>query len=159
MHVIRKYYGVFLLSDPRTMGRQKSRRSWSVRATNAPGSREISMNFIRQRARVPDLRCPLLFLLPRQAPSSTMPRKTAATTDGSEPRRSSRIKDLPKPDPPKKAPAKPRAKKAEGEAPKRGKKRAAEETNGVEPTAKKVRPHRPSSALSTCRLLQRGLWG
>lgn len=68
-----------------------------------------------------------------------MPRKAAPTTDGSEPRRSSRIKDLPKPEPPKKAPAKPRAKKADGEAPKRGKKRAAEETNGTEPAAKKVR--------------------
>jgi hypothetical protein len=70
-----------------------------------------------------------------------MPRKAAATTDGSEPRRSSRIKDIPKPDPPKKAPAKPRAKKADGEAPKRGKKRAAEDTNGAEPAAKKVRTH------------------
>jgi len=48
-----------------------------------------------------------------------MPRKAATATDGSEPRRSSRIKDLPKTDPPKKAPAKPRAKKADGEAPKR----------------------------------------
>jgi hypothetical protein len=69
-----------------------------------------------------------------------MPRKAADTTDDSQPRRSSRIKDLPKPDPPKKAPAKPRAKKAaDGEAPKRGKKRAAEDTNGAEPAAKKVR--------------------
>jgi len=68
-----------------------------------------------------------------------MPRKAAAATDGSEPRRSTRIKDLPKSDPPKKAPAKPRAKKADGEAPKRGKKRAAEDTNGAEPAAKKVK--------------------
>ena len=67
-----------------------------------------------------------------------MPRKAAASTDGTEPRRSTRIKDLPKPDPPKKAPVKPRAKKADGEAPKRGKKRSAEETNGDEPAAKKV---------------------
>lgn len=67
-----------------------------------------------------------------------MPRKAAAPADG-EPRRSTRIKDQPKPDPPKKAPAKPKAKKADGEAPKRGKKRAAEETNGAEPAAKKVR--------------------
>ena len=66
-----------------------------------------------------------------------MPRKAAAPTD-SEPRRSTRIKDLPKPYLPKKA-TKPRAKKVEGEAPKRGKKRAAEDTNGAEPAAKKVR--------------------
>ncbi|KAG6878965.1 hypothetical protein C0992_006259 [Termitomyces sp. T32_za158] len=101
---------------------------------------------------------------------SIMPRKAAAAaTEGSaeapEPRRSSRIKDLPKPEPPTKKPAKPRAKKAdkdkqgEGEAkedkPKsaRGKKRKeaeAEEPNGEaeaeaeaeagteEPPAKKV---------------------
>ncbi|KIM80208.1 hypothetical protein PILCRDRAFT_9759 [Piloderma croceum F 1598] len=68
-----------------------------------------------------------------------MPRKAPAATDGAEPRRSSRIKDLPKTDPPKKAPAKPRAKKADGEAPKRGKKRAAEDTNGAEPPAKKAK--------------------
>lgn len=69
-----------------------------------------------------------------------MPRKAAAPADGSsEPRRSTRIKDQPKPDPPKKAPAKPKAKKEDGDAPKLGKKRAAEETNGDEPAAKKVR--------------------
>lgn len=65
-----------------------------------------------------------------------MPRKAAASADSAEPRRSTRIKDLPKPDLPKKAPVKPRAKKAE--APKRGKKRSAEEANGDEPAAKKV---------------------
>jgi hypothetical protein len=85
-----------------------------------------------------------------------MPRKAPAATDGAEPRRSSRIKDIPKPDPPKKAPAKPRAKKADGEAPKRGKKRAAEDTNGAEPPAKKVRFYarywRPSAlAISAIR--------
>lgn len=70
----------------------------------------------------------------------TMPRKAATpvAADGSEPRRSTRIKDQPKPDPPKKAPAKPKVKKAEGEAPKRGKKRAAEDTNDEEPAPKKV---------------------
>lgn len=91
-----------------------------------------------------------------------MPRKAAATTDSAgEPRRSARIKDLPKPDSvPKKAPAKPRAKKApaaEGEEkPKstKGKKRTASEkeaeddapeANGDEPPAKKVRPLVPSA--------------
>jgi hypothetical protein len=73
------------------------------------------------------------------SPLLNMPRKAPAAADGAEPRRSSRIKDIPKPDPPKKAPAKPRVKKADGEAPKRGKKRAAEDTNGAEPPAKKVR--------------------
>lgn len=67
-----------------------------------------------------------------------MPRKAAASSDGAEPRRSTRIKDLPKSEPPKKAPAKPRAKKADGEAPKSGKKRKADEANGDEPAAKKV---------------------
>ena len=87
-----------------------------------------------------------------------MPRKAAAATsegEAAEPRRSSRIKDQPKPEPaPKKAPAKPKstkkAKEAEGsgeeaaaEKPKstKGKKRPAEddgEANG-EPPAKKVR--------------------
>jgi hypothetical protein len=94
-----------------------------------------------------------------------MPRKAAAGS--TEPRRSTRIKDLPKPaEPKKKAPAKPRTKKAKAEAsdqvqegddkeesadkPKsRGKKRTAEEekdaeTNGAdegteEPLSKKVR--------------------
>lgn len=95
-----------------------------------------------------------------------MPRKAAATTaegapeTSTEPRRSTRIKDQPKPEPVKKAAPKPRAKKtAEGaadnkaEKPKagRGKKRkeveepeaaadTAEEGEGAaEPPAKKVR--------------------
>ena len=85
-----------------------------------------------------------------------MPRKAAVPADSAgEPRRSARIKDLPKPEPaPKKAPAKPRAKKApaaEGEEkPKstKGKKRTASEkdaedgapeANGDKPPAKKVR--------------------
>lgn len=70
----------------------------------------------------------------------TMPRKAAApvSTDGTEPRRSARIKDIPREDAPvaapKKAPAKPRAKKEKPEgddeehAPKpRGRKRKAPE--------------------------------
>jgi hypothetical protein len=86
-----------------------------------------------------------------------MPRK-AASTESAEPRRSSRIKELPKPDPPKKAPAKPRAKKGtaktasktpatgeEGTEPEqaaakpkaRGKKRTAEEANGPEEGSEK----------------------
>lgn len=96
-----------------------------------------------------------------------MPRKAAAVAAGElgepapEPRRSSRIKDQPKPVPAvKRAPAKPRAKKAdkekhEGEGeqteepkPARGKKRKEPETSevngaapetGDEPTEKKVR--------------------
>jgi hypothetical protein len=49
-----------------------------------------------------------------------MPRKAAAkadngSTDAAEPRRSSRIKDIPKPEPVAKKPAKPRAKKADKE--------------------------------------------
>jgi len=80
-----------------------------------------------------------------------MPRKAAATTDGAEPRRSSRIKDLPKPDLPKKAPAKPRVKKADGEAPKRGKKRAAEEPNGAEPAAKKTKPASKAASKPTSK--------
>lgn len=82
-----------------------------------------------------------------------MPRKAAAAADGESaaPRRSTRIKDLPKPAPAApKAPAKPRAKKApaakkEGaaaeEKPKSSKKRAAEdEPEAAEkPAAKKVR--------------------
>jgi hypothetical protein len=88
-----------------------------------------------------------------------MPRKAAAAagtaTDAGEPRRSSRIKDQPKPEPVvKKAPAKPRAKKVDkedkadkDEKPKsRGRKRkdAPGEPNGAEedgdkpPPAKKV---------------------
>lgn len=89
-----------------------------------------------------------------------MPRKAAApvSTDGAEPRRSARIKDIPKEDAvvaPKKAPAKPRSKKekAEGDdvepAPKsRGRKRKAPEkdtedeapatTDAEEPPAKKA---------------------
>jgi hypothetical protein len=93
-----------------------------------------------------------------------MPRKAAAPADGSapEPRRSSRIKDLPKTEEPelkeKKAPAKPRAKKdaaepaADGEAPAkpkstaRGKKRTADEAaegdaETAEPPTKKVCVH------------------
>ncbi len=86
-----------------------------------------------------------------------MPRKIAATIESAgEPRRSARIKDLPKAEPaPKKAPAKPRAKKApaaedeEKPKPTKGKKRTASEkeaedgdpeANGDEPPAKKVRP-------------------
>jgi len=88
-----------------------------------------------------------------------MPRKAAAATDGSEPRRSTRIKDLPKSDPPKKAPAKPRAKKADGEAPKRGKKRAAEDTNGAEPAAKKVRSFAHYRRYRCCWSVQSGLGG
>lgn len=74
-----------------------------------------------------------------------MPRKAAVTEGAAEPRRSTRIKDQPKPEPVvKKAPAKPRAKKAdkvekEGEEkeekPKaaRGRKRKnADEANGAE---------------------------
>ena len=104
-----------------------------------------------------------------------MPRKKAdaavadgVTVDGetttAEPRRSSRIKDQPKPAPVAKKPATPRAKKpkaegdavaADGEPPKKGgKKRKADEANGTvevekeegpkkdeeeEPAAKKVR--------------------
>lgn len=92
-----------------------------------------------------------------------MPRKAAATSttteSTTEPRRSSRIKDLPKPDLPKKAPPKPRVKKdkvpageSAAEAPKRGKKRAAEEPNGAEPAAKKVRPFNLFSTLFLGRL-------
>lgn len=92
---------------------------------------------------------------------SIMPRKVATApegaTDTGEPRRSSRIKDLPKADPVVKKPAKPRAKKADKEKeakaedkedkPKssRGRKRKeADEPNGApaeegeEPPAKKV---------------------
>ncbi|KAJ7779085.1 hypothetical protein B0H16DRAFT_804114 [Mycena metata] len=86
-----------------------------------------------------------------------MPRKAAADADAAEPRRSTRIKDLPKVDPPvKKAPAKPRAKKepkeGDEEKPKRGRKRkepaadaedAAEENGEAEdgePPAKKAKP-------------------
>jgi hypothetical protein len=82
-----------------------------------------------------------------------MPRKAAAADGESaaaEPRRSSRIKDLPRTEvAPKKAPAKPRAKKEvkegeEGEKPKRGRKRKeapaenGEEKEEKEPAAKKV---------------------
>lgn len=88
---------------------------------------------------------------PQRAPhSSEMPRKTAAAADGdaAAPRRSTRIKDQPKPAPAKpKAPAKPRAKKASTskkdveEKPEASKKRAAEdEPEGAEkPVSKKVR--------------------
>lgn len=107
-----------------------------------------------------------------------MPRKaTAASADPSapapEPRRSSRIKDLPKAESaPKKAPAKPRAKKADREKqeaeaadkeekPKsaRGKKRkepepaeanGAPETAGDKPATKKVRAHFPCSTSPAC---------
>ena len=95
-----------------------------------------------------------------------MPRKATASTegatDGGEPRRSSRIKEQPKPEPVvvKKAPAKPRSKKAEKDTTKetkadseekpkstKGKKRKADEdapAEGAEgddkaPPAKKVR--------------------
>lgn len=82
-----------------------------------------------------------------------MPRKAAAATEGSAdaPRRSSRIKELPKatPAPPvKKAPAKPRVKKADKEAddkPKSARKRKASEDDAEdeaeddEKPAKKVR--------------------
>jgi hypothetical protein len=86
-----------------------------------------------------------------------MPRKAAPPPEGTEvpePRRSSRIKEQPKPEPPvKKAPAKPRSKKEsdgavvteEGANAKpvsgRGKKRPAEETVGEgedKPVSKKV---------------------
>jgi len=93
-----------------------------------------------------------------------MPRKAAAsadgTTDAAEPRRSSRIKDMPKPEPVVKKPAKPRTKKADKEAkegdeekPKsaKGKKRkadegpageaAAEDDGEKAPPSKKVRHH------------------
>ncbi|KAJ7888460.1 hypothetical protein B0H13DRAFT_889222 [Mycena leptocephala] len=84
-----------------------------------------------------------------------MPRKAAAADGESaaaEPRRSSRIKDLPRTEvAPKKAPAKPRAKKEvkegeEGEKPKRGRKRKeapaenGEEKEEKEPAAKKAKP-------------------
>jgi Tetratricopeptide repeat len=62
-------------------------------------------------------------------PVSEIPCK-AATTKPTEPRRSSRIKDILKPDLPKKAPAKPRAKKGTSKATKKG-----EEGAGNEPTA------------------------
>jgi len=92
-----------------------------------------------------------------------MPRKAAASTEivdagAAEPRRSSRIKDQPKAEveaPVKKAPAKPKTKKAEkeggaegdvAEKPKstKGRKRKADELNGDEgeaekPASKKVR--------------------
>lgn len=91
-----------------------------------------------------------------------MPRKAAPTDGPTAPaRRSSRIKDIPKPaDPPAKKPAKPKAKKADAKdgdekkpAAKAGKKRKADEINGdgeeskgekeekekEEPAAKKVR--------------------
>lgn len=82
-----------------------------------------------------------------------MPRKAAAATgegaspDSAEPRRSTRIKDQPKPDPPAKAAAKPKSKKDDDEAaPKQGKKRAAaDEDNEEEPAAKKVRCTLPLS--------------
>ena len=96
--------------------------------------------------------CPPFFF-----PPNTMPRKAATaageTGDAAPPRRSSRIKEQPKEAPaPKKAPAKPRAKKADKEGadkeekPKaaRGTKRkAGEEPNGAvedeeTPAAKKV---------------------
>ena len=86
-----------------------------------------------------------------------MPRKAATASEGAAdstaPRRSSRIKDLPKPEPTVKKPAKPRAKKADKEEKAdgkedktktaRGKKRKdADEPNGAEeneePPAKKV---------------------
>jgi hypothetical protein len=93
-----------------------------------------------------------------------MPRKAAAPVDesveASEPRRSSRIKDQPKPEPVEKKPTKPRAKKADkevkedgAEKPKssRGKKRKAEDAPADEapvgddtekpPPSKKVRHH------------------
>lgn len=89
--------------------------------------------------------------------SSTMPRKAATSSDehAAEPRRSTRIKELPKEEPaPKKAPAKPRVKKADKEgaekeekpkaAPKSKKRKADDEPNGASekedaPPAKKVR--------------------
>lgn len=92
-----------------------------------------------------------------------MPRKVSATSaEGVEPRRSTRIKDQPKPDPPaKKAPVKPRAKKTKSEGddveaaqPARGKKRSAAEMdaddaepngNDKQPPVKKVR-HRVARA-------------
>jgi hypothetical protein len=103
-----------------------------------------------------------------------MPRKAAAApAEPGEPRRSSRIKEQPKPQVTKKAPAKPRTKRgaapkvaleteeqpAEGEPaaakPKsaRGKKRTPEEVNGPEdeaekPPSKKVRRYPISTALS-----------
>ena len=101
---------------------------------------------------------PRSVLHPNPRARSTMPRKAAASSESAAPpRRSSRIKDQPKPEaPPPKAPAKPRTKKvkepaAEGEEkPKatKGRKRTATEkdaedgepaANGDEPPAKKVR--------------------
>ncbi|KAJ7100826.1 hypothetical protein B0H15DRAFT_1018125 [Mycena belliarum] len=82
-----------------------------------------------------------------------MPRKAAAAADGEtpaagEPRRSSRIKDLPKVDAAPKKVAKPRAKKEakegeEGVKPKRGRKRKEPDTNGDDAEdlpAKKAKP-------------------
>jgi len=91
-----------------------------------------------------------------------MPRKATVATEratgGAEPRRSSRIKDLPKPEPVKKKSAKPRAKKVEKDKEEQGednedkpkssrgrKRKEPEEPNGApagegeEPPAKKVR--------------------
>jgi hypothetical protein len=104
-----------------------------------------------------------------------MPRKKTdaaaaddAAADGetttTEPRRSSRIKDQPKPAPVEKKPAKPRAKKpkaegdaaaADGEAPKKGgKKRKADEANGTaegeKEEAKKEEEEEPA-AKKVCR--------
>ena len=116
---------------------------------------------------IPRRRVPLPTLTAPTTPScqsvSIMPRKSAAATEG-EPRRSTRIKDQPKPAAPaKKAPAKPRAKKAAAKAKAgqeeeeesageakakagRGKKRSAAEVNGDDsgPPAKKVRLFVPS---------------
>lgn len=99
--------------------------------------------------------------MPRKSSSATA--AAAAGDSGAEPRRSSRIKDQPKPEPAKRAPTKPRVKKADKEKaevsedieekPKsaRGKKRkepegaeangaaAAPEGEDEQPPAKKVR--------------------
>jgi hypothetical protein len=151
------------------VGKGKTRRvveCWHARAFVTEHVMEVCLGlymligFRSKRVSPPPIILRRLFSFHR----ATMPRKVAAAsegaTDNTEPRRSSRIKDLPKPEPVVKKPAKPRAKKAEKdkedkpvdkeEKPKsRGRKRKeADEPNGApavegegeaeEPPAKKV---------------------
>ncbi|CDO70102.1 hypothetical protein BN946_scf184806.g29 [Trametes cinnabarina] len=141
--------------------RSKRRLRFSTRSRGPPDMLNVAaMVQLQPRPVAP---CPPTPTIPSlSAPcsrtSSEMPRKAAQPAEPVEPRRSSRIKEQPKPEPaPKKAPAKPRSKKtkepaAEGEEkPKsnKGRKRTAAEkdeedgapaANGEEPPAKKVKP-------------------
>ena len=95
-----------------------------------------------------------------------MPRKAAAATEGgtgaAEPRRSSRIKDIPKPEPVVKKATKPRVKKADKDKEEKGegkedkpkssrgrKRKEAEEPNGA-PAAEGADGDKPPPAKKVC---------